>query len=154
MAEITNQDRQPVEIVGYADVSAIFTSDRDMETSNHLTGQKGLNISPEKTVCMKRTHNDRDTEIQLNGRCLKIKDTHKILELTFDSRLTWKAHINETRAKAFRTINLVKCLAGMKWGADQGMKLWSCRPWNMAALPMGRPVTHNLKEMNRYTTRD
>jgi hypothetical protein len=52
MSEITNQDRQPVEIVGYADVSAIFTSDRDMETSNHLTRQKGFNISPEKTVCI------------------------------------------------------------------------------------------------------
>jgi hypothetical protein len=33
MAEITNQIRQPVEIVGYADDWAIFSSDRDMETA-------------------------------------------------------------------------------------------------------------------------
>jgi hypothetical protein len=34
MAEITNQIRQPVKIVGYADYWAIFTSDRDMETAD------------------------------------------------------------------------------------------------------------------------
>jgi hypothetical protein len=33
MAEITNQIRQPVKIVGYADDWAIFTSDQDMETA-------------------------------------------------------------------------------------------------------------------------
>jgi hypothetical protein len=54
----------------------------------------------------------------------RVKDTHKILGLTFDSRLTWKAHINETRAKVFRRINLLKCLARMKWGAEQGMLIW------------------------------
>jgi hypothetical protein len=33
-----------------------------------------------------RTHNHRDdSEIQLNGRRLEIKDTHTILGLTFDS---------------------------------------------------------------------
>jgi hypothetical protein len=52
-------------------------------------------------ICRKRTHNHRHPEILLNGRLLEIKDTHKILGLTFDLRLTWKAHINETKAKAF-----------------------------------------------------
>jgi hypothetical protein len=33
MAEITNQIRQHVETVGYADDWAIFTSDRDMQTA-------------------------------------------------------------------------------------------------------------------------
>jgi hypothetical protein len=102
-----------------------LTSDRDMETAEtnmqtalngveKWTRQKGFKISPEITVCMyicrKRTHNHQDPETQLNGRRLEIEDTHKILGLTFDSRLTWKAHINETRAKAFRRINLLMLL--------------------------------------------
>jgi hypothetical protein len=68
-------------------------------------------------ICRKKTHNHRDPEIQLNGRRLEIKDTHKILGLTFDSRLTWKAHFNETRAKTFMRIYLLKCLAEIKWGS-------------------------------------
>jgi hypothetical protein len=90
MAKITNQIRQPVEIVGYADDWAIFTSDQDTETAEtnmqtalngmaKWTRQKGFNFSPEKSVCMhicrKRTHNHRDPKIQLNGRRLEIKDT-------------------------------------------------------------------------------
>jgi hypothetical protein len=73
----------------------------------------------------------------LNGRRLEIKDTHKILGLTFDSRLTRKAHINETRAKVFRRINLLKCLAGMKWGEDQGMLLWVHEMMVLSALEYG-----------------
>jgi hypothetical protein len=116
MAKITNQIRQTVKIVGYADDWTIFTFGRDMETAEtniktalngvaKWTRQKEFKISPEKTVCMhicrKRTHNHRDPEIQLNGRRMEIKDTHKILGLTFDSRLTCKVQMNETRAKAF-----------------------------------------------------
>jgi hypothetical protein len=54
MAEIMNQIRQPVKIVGYADDWAICTSDRDMETAetNLQTAINGFKISPEKTVCM------------------------------------------------------------------------------------------------------
>jgi hypothetical protein len=36
---------------------------------------------------------------------------------------TWKTHIDEVRAKASKRMNLLKCLAGMNWGADQGMLL-------------------------------
>jgi hypothetical protein len=89
-AEITNQIRQPVKTVGYADDWAIFTSDRDMETAEtnmqtalngetKWTRQKVFKILPEKTVCIhirrKRTNNHRDPEIQLNVRRLEIKDT-------------------------------------------------------------------------------
>jgi hypothetical protein len=80
-------------------------------------------------------NNHRDPEIQLNGRrLLEIKDTHKILGSTFDSRLTsWKAHINETRAKAFRRINLLKYLAGMKSGAGHEMMVLSALEYGSAA---------------------
>jgi hypothetical protein len=72
----------------------------------------------------------------LNGRRLDIKDTQKIIGLTFDSRLTWKAHTNETMAKAFRRVNLLKCLAGMKWGADQGMMVLSALVYGSAAYEL------------------
>jgi hypothetical protein len=67
--------------------------------------------------------NNRDPEIRLNGHRLEIKNTHKILELTFDNRLTWKTHIDEVRANASKRMNLLKYLAGINWGANQGMLL-------------------------------
>jgi hypothetical protein len=82
------------------------------------TRRKGFKISPEKT-CRKRIHNHRDPEIRFNGHRLEIKNTHKILGLIVDNRPTWKTHINEMRANASKRMNLLKCLAGMNWGADQ-----------------------------------
>jgi hypothetical protein len=39
------------------------------------------------------------------------------------NRLTWKTHIDEVRANAYKRMNLLKYLAGMKGEADQGMLL-------------------------------
>jgi hypothetical protein len=96
-----------VEIVGYADDWAIYTSDQDMETAqtniqsalNNLskwTRRKGFTISLEKTIanhiCRKRKPRP---QINLNGQILEVKNTHKILGITFDNCLTWRAHITE-----------------------------------------------------------
>jgi hypothetical protein len=70
-------------------------------------------------ICRKRIHNHRESEIRLNGHRLEIKNTHKILGLTFDNRLNWKTHINEMNAS--KRMNLLKCQAEMNWGADQGL---------------------------------
>jgi hypothetical protein len=98
----------------------MHTSDQDMDIAqaniqdalnnvSSWTRRKGFKISPEKTlamyICWKRIHNHRDPEIRLNGHRLEIKNTHKILGLILDLE------------------NLIKCLAGMNWGADQGMLL-------------------------------
>jgi hypothetical protein len=104
-----------VEIVGYmvyADDWAIYTSE-------------GFRISVEKTIamhiCRKRNHDHSDPQIRLNGQILEVKNTHKILGITFDNRLTWKAHITE--AKAAKRMNVLISLAETNWGADQGMLL-------------------------------
>jgi hypothetical protein len=64
----------------------------------------------QKTVTMhisrKRIHNHSDPEIRLNGHRLEIKNTHKILGLTFENRLTWKTHIDEVKANASKRMNL------------------------------------------------
>jgi hypothetical protein len=52
-----------------------------------------------------------------------VKNTHKILGITFENRLTWKAHITEAKAKAAKTMNVLRSLAGTNLGADQGMLL-------------------------------
>jgi hypothetical protein len=62
-------------------------------------------------------HDHPDPQIRLNGQILQVKNTHKILGITFDNRLTWKAHITEAKAKAAKRMNVVRKLAGTNWGA-------------------------------------
>jgi hypothetical protein len=59
----------------------------------------------------------------VNGQILEVKNTRKILGVTFDNRLTWKAHITEAKPKAAKRMNVLRSLAGTNWGADQGMML-------------------------------
>jgi hypothetical protein len=43
---------------------------------------------------------------------------------TLDNRLNWKKHIDETRAKATKILEILKILmAGTKWAANEGTLL-------------------------------
>jgi hypothetical protein len=57
------------------------------------TRRKDFRISLEKTIAMhicwkKRNHDHPDPQIRLNGQILEVKNTRKILGVTFDNRLT------------------------------------------------------------------
>jgi hypothetical protein len=70
----------------------------------------------------------------LNGQILEVKNTntHKILEIKFDNRLTWKAHITEAKAKAAK-----RNPAETNWGADLGMLLRIHKMFILSALEYG-----------------
>jgi hypothetical protein len=76
-------------------------------------------------------------EIRLNGQILEVKNTHKILGITFENRLKWKAHITEATAKAAKRMNVLRSLAGTYWGADQGMLLRIHEMFILSALEYG-----------------
>jgi hypothetical protein len=73
-------------------------------------------------------------QIRLNGQILEVKNTHKILGITFDNRLIWKAHITEAKADAAKRTNVLRSLAGTNWGADQGMLLRIYEMFILSAL--------------------
>jgi hypothetical protein len=49
---------------------------------------------------------------------------HKILGIVFDKKLSWDPHVKQTKARALKKINIIKCLANTKWGADQSTLLY------------------------------
>ncbi|OCK88093.1 uncharacterized protein K441DRAFT_590838 [Cenococcum geophilum 1.58] len=54
--------------------------------------------------------------IQTEWGEVKPKATCKYLGLTMDTKLQWKAHIEEIRRKTTKTVNALSCLGGSTWG--------------------------------------
>jgi hypothetical protein len=50
---------------------------------------------------------------------LKIEEQQTYLGVTFNKRMTWKQHITSAEAKARRKMNIMRKLAGTKWGANE-----------------------------------
>jgi hypothetical protein len=98
-----------------------------MNTIADWMKNSGFQIFIEKTVvvliCRKRIRNHEDPRITIGKMVLDVRKDHKILGLTLNNRLSWKKHIDETRAKAMKRLNISKSLTRTKWEADQGTLL-------------------------------
>ena len=110
----------------YADDCVIWKSGNDLrESSKHNIIQDylnvlnewfsswGLNISHEKTVPMLFSRSTREEQflISLNENILAPRKEHKYLGVIFDSRLTWKPHIQNIVQRCKKKINILKCIA-------------------------------------------
>jgi hypothetical protein len=140
MGDITTDVQPPVKIVGYADDWTISMRGRDMETIHQElqnTVDKvrqwaklgGFRFSTSKTVTMHFTRLRPSTyalptlTITLHGKTLQRVHQQKILGLIFDEKLEWKKQIEYVQRKCVKRLNLARCLARLKWGADQDVLL-------------------------------
>lgn len=101
------------------DISVATTSIQSaLNTLSSLVDEVGLNISRRKTkVCMfRRGRSKHNVRIKLNSYLIEEVYTVKYLGMWLDTGLRWNTHINETRNKTLRFLNLFKVLAGAKWG--------------------------------------
>ena len=57
--------------------------------------------------------------LTLDDTPLKIEEQQTYLGVTFDKRMTWKQYITSAEAKARRKMNIMRKLAGTKWGANE-----------------------------------
>ena len=82
----------------------------------------GFKFSSTKTkiihFCRKRKCNISPL-IYLNGNPIPVTSTIKYLGLILDSRLNWKSHINLTKANCYKTMNIMRCVSHLRWGADR-----------------------------------
>ncbi|OOY33764.1 hypothetical protein BOV88_13545 [Solemya velum gill symbiont] len=61
----------------------------------------------------------QSVKLTLDDTPLKMEDQQTYLGVTFDKRMTWKQHITSAEAKARRKLNIMRKLAGTKWGANE-----------------------------------
>ncbi len=65
----------------------------------------------------------KDFSIQLGNTSIPVGRTVKILGITFDSRLTWKSHIDSIEKRCTKTLHLLRRITGFNWGAQAAQLL-------------------------------
>ena len=84
------------------------------------TLKNGFTISQNKTVamhfCNKRSC--YDPELKLGSVPIQFVKEYKFLGVIWDSKLTFKAHIDYLRKRCFKALNIIKVLSNQEWGAD------------------------------------
>lgn len=84
--------------------------------------RKGFRFSQTKTesvhFCRRRKpHND--PHLTIKGNSIECKPSKKFLGLIFDRKLRWTEHIDDLVIRCKKALNIMRCLAGINWGADK-----------------------------------
>lgn len=118
----------------YVDDLALYCSGRNVASIrrllqlslNHLqrwSDKTGFTFSPTKTIsihiCRERGCLKASPEFEMYNEVLPHVQTAKYLGLTIDSSLTWKPHIKSLKTSCSKTLNLLKTISNLKYGADK-----------------------------------
>jgi ribonuclease HI len=111
--------------VSYSSSSMVTIERRMQSCLNQIeqwADENGFRFSKTKTVCMHFCNQRKlhlDPELKINGTPIPIVQQTKYLGLIFDSKLNFKAHIDYLRQKCQKSLNLLKVVSKMDWGADR-----------------------------------
>ena len=119
-----------VEMSLFADDSAIYLGHRNIKTLENKIqlsinliqnwcNKNGFKISMNKTTGVlfsKRNKLSRIT-IKIDQKQIKIENKVKFLGVIFDSKMSWKPHIDYIVEKCKKRLNLLRAISGYGWGA-------------------------------------
>lgn len=90
-----------------------------------MVQKSGFKFSKNKSVAMLFTRKKKNIcmpNLVFNNMKLKYVDQHKFLGQIFDPKLSWVPHINATKAKASKALNVLRMLH-CRYGADRKILL-------------------------------
>src|SRR6267154_2267046 len=100
---------------------------QDLDTISKWCTKWRFQINTEKTVGIifsnKKNLLLNNFKLQIDGKNITIKNSCKLLGVTFDSHLTWKSHIEQLVTKCNRGLNLMRCISGSSWGSNKNILL-------------------------------
>ena len=95
------------------------------------------------------TKRDNIPDLKLNGETIETVDEFKYLGMTLDAPyLTWEPHIGKIVTNSLKTINLMRVLAGTKWGADRQSLLKINEALIRSRIAYGCPAFISAAESN------
>lgn len=100
---------------------------------------RGFKISVSKSCYMLVTKKKIDNKqvLTLYSKPMERVRVFKYLGLWIDDKYTWKNHIEKVETKCKKVLNLMRCLAGLAWGADREVLLHIYRALLRATLDYG-----------------
>ncbi|MDW0237614.1 MAG: reverse transcriptase domain-containing protein, partial [Nitrososphaeraceae archaeon] len=119
-----------VDISLFADDSAIYLGHRNakllqnkiqlaINSIQNWCNENGFKISIHKTtgVLFSKGNNLPKITIKIDQEQIKMENKVKFLGVVFDSKLTWKPHIDYIIEKCKKRLNLLRAISGYGWGA-------------------------------------
>lgn len=117
------------DLVVYVRSSSMIEIQRQLQmTLDGLTRwskSNGFTFSPEKTYGMifTRKRNRDNPRLNFQGHEIIFTNTTKWLGLHFDEKLSWQKHINETKLKGMKAMNIMRMLSNRNWGIRRNVLL-------------------------------
>ena len=108
----------------------------------------GFEFSNDKTVAVPFHHKrglQQEPSLSLNGHRIIFKISTKLIGLIFDQRLNWKLHIDHLK-ECQRRMNLLRCVAAKRWGADRTTMLSLYRAMIRSKIDYGCMIYGSDKE--------
>lgn len=93
-----------------------------INTLVEVADNKGFRFSDTKTICMhfcRKRIEHNEPILYLNESRIEIKSSVKFLGIIFDSKLTWVQHIEDLANRCKKSLNILRCLSHLSWGADR-----------------------------------
>lgn len=98
------------------------TLQTEIDQINDRAKSCGFSFSQTKSntihFCRLRSEHNEPT-LYLENRPISNKNTVKLLGMIFDKKLYWGDHIDYIYTKCQKKLNIMRCLAGIKWGANR-----------------------------------
>ncbi|KAI5753538.1 hypothetical protein M8J77_001119 [Diaphorina citri] len=144
-----------ITLVTYADDCSILASGNDIDEltiliNNYLVTMhswftnRNLQLSPEKSSATLFTtwtcEMNTELKIKINEQQLPTVKTPKILGVTFDPMLTFKAHTDNIAKKLRSRNNMFKSLAGTTWGKEKETMVTAFKALSRPLLTYAAPV--------------
>ena len=146
---------QGVRIVQYADDMSVFASGVNIQRLTDLINdyvpsllnflrERELKFSAEKSTVTLFTPSTAEAnthpQIFVEGQPVKLDKEPKLLGVIFDTMYTFSKHAKKTVAKAKSKINIIKQLAGSKWGQDKDTMLLTYKAIGRSTLEYATPI--------------
>ena len=153
-----------IKLVTYADDSTVLGSGRHtdpvcteinnyLDVINNWFKSRNLFISPSKSSATIFTtwsnEVNKELPIQIDGTKVPTVQNPKILGVTLDPMLSFKAHAKQIKEKVMGRNNILKALSGSSWGMDKEVLLTTYSAINKSVLSYCAPVwTPSLSQTN------
>lgn len=99
--------------------SAINNINKALDQLNfYYSNRLHLKVNTSKSHTMLFSKDEPHLQVKYDGTAIPIVHTHKFLGIILDKKLTFEPHIKHIIAKSMAGLNIMRCMAGVSWGAD------------------------------------